>query len=176
MRWIHSDPASMARFAMKLFLDVEWADTLASELVSVALVSSDGQHVFYAERDPLPADPSPWVKTVVYPLLERGSTAMNDAALTRRLREFLAMIPYPWICYDTGYDRSLCQFVIDGMDEVDPDGPTVDVRWQRLDGTASACERWWKDHPEHQSHRHHARFDAAALRGAYFSRWGDGSP
>jgi hypothetical protein len=155
---------------MKLFLDVEWADVLASELVSMALVSSDGQNVFYAERDPLPGEPTPWVKTVVYPLLERGAFAMNDAALTRRLREFLAIIPEPSIYYDSGHDRGLCQFVIDGMDEVDPEGSTVEVRWQRLDGMASGCEQWWKDHPEHQSQRHHARFDAMALRGAYYSR------
>jgi len=154
---------------MKLFLDVEWADVLASELVSMALVSLDDQHVFYAERDPLPEEPTPWVKTVVYPLLERGASAMNDAALTRRLPEFLATIPEPWICYDSGHDRGLCQFVIDGMDEVEPEGPPVEVRWQRLDDMASWCERWWKDHPEHRSQRHHARFDAMALQGAYVS-------
>ena len=152
---------------MKLFLDVEWADVLASELVSMALVSLDDQHVFYAERDPLPEEPTPWVKTVVYPLLERGALAMNDAALTRNLREFLAMIPDPWICYDSGHDRGLCQFIIDGMDEVDPEGPMVEVRWQRLDDMASGCERWWKDHPEHRAQRHHARFDAMALHGGY---------
>lgn len=155
---------------MKLFLDVEWADVLASELVSIALVSFDGQSVFYAERDPLPEEPTPWVKTVVYPLLERGACAMNDATLTRRLREFLVTIAEPSIYYDSGHDRGLCQFVIDGMDEVDPEGPAVQVHWQRLDDMASECERWWKDHPEHRSQRHHARFDAMALRGAYCSR------
>jgi hypothetical protein len=92
---------------------------------------------------------------------------MRDAALTRRLREFLATIPDPWICYESGHDRSLCQFVIDGMDEVDPDGPMVEVRWQRLSGMASQYERWWSDHPGLRPQRHHARFDAMALRGAY---------
>jgi hypothetical protein len=154
---------------MKLFLDVEWADVLASELVSIALVSLDDQHVFYAERTPLPEKPTPWVKAAVYPLLERGASAVNDAALICRLREFLDAVPDPWIYYDSGHDRGLCQFVIDGMDEIAPDGPTVNVHWQRLDGMASACERWWAGHPEHQSQRHHARFDAMALRGAYFS-------
>lgn len=136
---------------MKLFLDVEWADVLASELVSMALVSLDGQHVFYAERDPLPKEPTPWVKAVVYPLLERGASAMNDVTLTGNLRDFLAKIPEPRIFYDSGHDRGLCQFVIDGMDESEPSGPTVKVNWQRLDNMASACERWWKDYPEYRS-------------------------
>jgi len=157
---------------VKLFLDVEWADVLASELVSIALVSDDGEHQFYGERDPLPTEPSPWVASVVYPLLERGASAMNDAALTRGLREFLTTIAEPWIYYDSGHDRGLCQFVIDGMDEVEPEGPMVNVRWQRLDDMASACERWWKDHPENRSQRHHARIDAMALRGAYLIQRG----
>lgn len=152
---------------MKLFLDVEWADVQASELVSIALVSDDGHHQFYGERDPLPAEPLPWVAAVVYPLLERGMSAMNDAALTRRLCAFLASMPEPWICYDSGHDRGLCQFVIDGMDEAEPEGPAVEVGWQRLDDMASAYERWWSEHPEHRAQRHHARFDAMALRGAW---------
>jgi hypothetical protein len=83
-----------------------------------------------------------------------------------------ASMPESSICYDSGHDRGLCQFVIDGMDEVEPEGPTVEVRWQRLDDMASACERWWKDHPEHRSQRHHARSDAMALRGAYLIQRG----
>jgi hypothetical protein len=156
---------------VKLFLDVEWADVLASELVSIALVSADGRHQFYAERDPLPEEPVPWVAAVVYPLLERGTSAMDDGTLIRCLREYLATIPNPSICYDSGHDRGLCQFVIDGMDELEVSGPAVEVRWQRLDGMASACEQWWKDHSEHRAQRHHARYDAMALRGAYLSRW-----
>lgn len=162
--------ANLGGYAVKLFLDVEWADVLASELVSIALVSDDGRHQFYAERDPLPSEPLPWVASVVYPLLERGASAMDDAALTRYLREFLVTVPEPCICYDSGHDRGLCQFVIDGMAELDASGPTAEVRWQRLDDMDSACERWWKDHPEHRAQRHHARFDAMALRGAYLSR------
>ncbi|WP_232310283.1 3'-5' exoribonuclease [Pseudoxanthomonas mexicana] len=37
-----------------LFLDTEWADPTGSELVSLALITEDGIHRFYAERDPLP--------------------------------------------------------------------------------------------------------------------------
>lgn len=105
---------------MDLFLDCEWADVLASELVSLALVSLGLRHVFYAERDPLPADPTPWVATVVYPLLDRGQAAVSDVSMTRSLREFLAGVERPRICYDFGADRDLCQHVIDGLGLPDP--------------------------------------------------------
>jgi len=149
-----------------LYLDCEWADVLASVLVSIALVSADGLHVFYAEREPLPSDPVPWVQSVVYPLLERGVAAMDDATLTRKLREFLARLPSPSIHYDFGHDRSLCQYVIDGLEDSEPQGPTPEVTWVRLDGLHAACERWWQAHPELCGKRHHALIDAMALRGA----------
>lgn len=151
---------------MKLFLDVEWADVLASELVSIALISDDGSHAFYGERDPLPAEPLPWVATVVYPLLERGAAAKPDTLLTRSLRTFLAAIPAPTIVYDSPHDRALCQYVLNGMDEPEPEGATAVIAWLHLDLDADR-ERWWGDHPEHQSQRHHAAVDAMALRGAW---------
>jgi hypothetical protein len=51
---------------MMLFIDTEFADQTARELVSIALVSQDGRFEFYAERDPLPAAPSDFVRTVVF--------------------------------------------------------------------------------------------------------------
>lgn len=153
-----------------LFLDCEWADVLASQLVSIGLVSSDLRHVFYAERDPLPFEPMPFVRVAVYPLLERGKAAMSDTLLTRRLRTFLAAIPSPLIGYDSPHDHALCQFVLDGMDEPEPEGPTLSsLRWRHLE-LDMARERWWRDHPEHQPQRHHARVDALALRGAWLSQ------
>lgn len=152
--------------AVDLYLDCEWADVLASELVSIALVSADKQHSFYAERDPLPANPAPWVRSVVYPLLERGGAALDDSTLTHRLRDFLAGLPNACIHYDSGHDRALCQYVLDGLDVPEPEGPTPTVSWVRLDGMHSELERWWQTHPEQQPRRHHALFDAMALRGA----------
>lgn len=157
---------------MDLFLDCEWADALASELVSLALVSLDRQHVFYAERDPLPVDPTTWVTTVVYPLLDRGTTAMCDAVMTRRLREFLARIKHPRICYDFGADRTLCQYVIDGFEVPEPEGPVpLDLRWQ-FEDMHEHMARWWARHTDEQARRHHALVDAHALRSACLSLWG----
>ena len=132
---------------MDLYLDCEWADVLASELVSIALVSADEQHSFYAERDPLPTNPVPWVRSVVYPLLERADAALDDETLSLRLREFLASLLNPCIHYDSGHDRALCQYVIDGLDVPEPKGPMPTVSWARLDGMHSELERWWQTHP-----------------------------
>lgn len=158
-----------------LFLDCEWADVLASELVSIALVSVDGKTEFYAEREVLPADPTPWVSIVVYPLLHRGASAMSDAAMTSALRTFLAKIDRPRICYDFGADRDLCQRVLDGACisvAGDLDSLPHALDWQLLTETGPALERWWKEHPETKLQRHHALADARALRAAWLSLWG----
>lgn len=166
-------PPDEEGIAMDLFLDCEWADILASDLVSLALVSMDRRHIFYAERDPLPVDPTPWVNTVVYSLLDRGQAAMDDATMTRSLREFLAGVDRPRICYDFRADRSLCQYAIDGFEVSEPEGPApVDLRWQLCEDMTVPIARWWATHPEEQARRHHALVDAQALRAVYLSLWG----
>lgn len=158
----------------QLFLDCEWADVLSSELISIALVPLDGDHVFYAEREVLP-EPTPWVAAVVYPRLSRGSTVMDDAAMTRALRTYLAHFDGVSICYDHGADRAFCQAVLDGPAGVDPDTLSPrprGVRWDMVRDMGSSLERWWRDRPESARHRHHALMDAQALRGAWLSLWG----
>jgi hypothetical protein len=157
-----------------LFLDCEWADVFATELVSIALVSMDGKKQFYAEREVLPADPTPWVVAVVLPLLERGDRAKPDAAITRELRAFVAGIDHPRICYDFAADRELCQRVLEGTGAPPTDGlePLLDsVRWHLMTDTGAALERWWSEHPA-ERRRHHALADAKALRAAWLSLWG----
>ncbi len=156
-----------------LFLDCEWADVFGTELVSIALVSINGKQVFYAERKVLPADPTPFVAHVVYPLLDRGDRAMADADMTRALRVFMILIDEPCICYDFGNDRTLCQYVLDGFEISEPDGPKpIDLRWQLMSDLSRFIERWWAEHPECRARRHHALTDAMALRAVYLSLWG----
>src|SRR3546814_11304467 len=66
----------IAMIQTRLFLDCEWADNLGSELVSIALISEDGAQRFYAEVNPLPKQPTDFVRYVVYPLLDHGYWAM----------------------------------------------------------------------------------------------------
>jgi len=145
--------------------------TLASELVSIALISLDGENIFYAERDPLPPDPTPWTKAVVYPLLERGASAKSDADMTRALRKFLADFDSPRILYDFGADRSLCQYVIDGFEVPDPKGPLpLGLEWRLCGELRTGVERWWSSNRDQALRRHHALVDAQALREAYINR------
>lgn len=68
------------------------ADVQESEFVSLALVSDCSQFEFYAERDPLPAEPTDFVRSVAYPLLERGAQAMPDAQFTEALHAFFPKV------------------------------------------------------------------------------------
>lgn len=91
-----------------LSLDCEWANTLASELVSLALVPADpALPEFYAERLVLPENPTPFVAAAVYPLLDRGRVALSNLAIANALRRYLASFRDPIIMHDTGIDLML---------------------------------------------------------------------
>lgn len=160
---------------MKLFLDTEWADPIGSELVSLALISEDGAHQFYAERDPLPASPTDFVRHAVYPLLQGGPAAMSDLAMTRALRAFLRGTPGACLFADYPNDLQLLQYVLAGFDltndQVQACGPVPEVAMQIL---ASRCiragiETWFQDNPGQRARRHHALVDAQALRSAWMA-------
>lgn len=153
-----------------LFLDCEWADVLGSELVSLALVSLDGERRFYAERNPLPAQPTDFVRAVVYPLLDRGAFALPDAEFTTRLRRFLCGIPAPCVLFDYPNDGALLRYALAGFDlpalDADACGPmpvqvTIQLIRERL--VAMLLEDWFQAHPDAAARRHHAMVDAEAL-------------
>lgn len=159
---------------MYFFLDTEWSDTIGSELVSLALVSEDGLHRFYAERDPLPATPTDFVKHVVYPLLERGGAAMSDMAMTTGLRAFLGGALEPAVIADYPNDLSLLRHVLNGFDLPDAQaaacGPIprpVMTRMLKDGATGMLVEDYFAAHPEAAARRHHAAVDAEALRQAW---------
>lgn len=154
----------------RLFLDTEWADTLASELVSLALVSEDGVHRYYAEVTPLPANATDFVQHVVYPLLEHGYSAMQPIDLTRSLRRFLMQFPTPiFVLFDYPADGALFRYALEGFESAVPPGPCPEVAMTlvRRDDVSSLIERYFMTHPELLHRRHHAGVDAEALRWAF---------
>lgn len=157
-----------------LFLDTEWADPTGSELVSLALITEDGIHRFYAERDPLPEVATDFVRSVVYPLLERGRCRMTDQAMTTGLRAFLGAIPEPMVVADYPNDLALLQYVIAGFDlsgdQAAACGPVpkpVMTRMLKEGATGMLVEDYFAGHPRAAARRHHALVDAEALRMAW---------
>lgn len=157
----------------RLFLDCEWADSLDSELVSLGLVSEDGRHRFYSEVDPLPKEPTEWVRAVVYPLLQHGYAARKKAIFTRDLREFLSRFRAPFVLYDHHSDGNLFDCALCGFDLAEavieklPPMPEL-VQTLILRGDVrQGIEQYFLEHAEHAGRRHHAGVDAEALRWAF---------
>lgn len=158
----------------RLFLDVEWADNLGSELVSLALVDETDQHRFYSEVSPLPKQPNDFVRHVVYPLLDHGYHARQQFDLTRDLRAFLARIPEPYVLYDYHVDGTLIRYVLDGFDlpdsalaQLPPPPPVVLTLIAERDAVRRQIDRYFSEHPELLGRKHHALVDAEALRWAF---------
>lgn len=162
-----------------LFLDTEWADVLGADLVSLALVSADGSQRFYAERDPLPECPTDFVRVAVYPLLERGSAALSDAAFTTMLRRFLGGIERPFVLFDYPNDGALLRYALAGFELPDAEASSCEpiqspvVTEMIRDGLMTRLlEAWFQSHPDAAARRHHAAVDAEALRQAWLAATG----
>jgi hypothetical protein len=152
-----------------LFLDTEWATDDARDLVSLALVNADGTKSFYAERSPLPADCSPFVRSRVYPLLEGRCAALSDDAFGIKLRSFVASWDTPWIHFDSQIDKVQLSEALVGFGAwagAVPAWVPVLVTDQHV---LDEIELYFIARPKMAARRHHARVDAEALRFAYMT-------
>jgi hypothetical protein len=159
-----------------LFIDTEWADVLASELVSLALVSDCGRFEFYAERDPLPEKPTEFVRTVVYPLLDRGHRALKDDEFTARLHKFFAeVLEVAWrgrvlVAFDHQNDMALLEHALNGFKSADMlPRPPFNRFYLGLLGIEfdEAVETRFASDPAVRARRHNAFTDAWVNRDAY---------
>lgn len=164
---------------MILFIDTEFADTLASELVSLALVSDCGRFEFYAERDPLPSRPTDFVRSVVYPLLERGARAMPDPLFTEALHTFFAQARPAarhgkiLVAYDHRADLDLLNYALDGFEAPEtPQRLAFDAFDLGLLGIryAHSVENLFEADPALRARRHNAFIDAWVNRDAYLDQ------
>lgn len=79
---------------MLLFLDTEFTDFIDCDLISIGMISEDGQHELYLERSDYRADwCSDFVRAAVLPLLGHSGAAVNRAELTDRLTAWFATLP-----------------------------------------------------------------------------------
>lgn len=153
---------------VRLFLDSEWANDVLRELVSLALVSEDGAHIFYAERDPLPVMPSSFVSKNVYPLLDRGEAALNDASMTQALRAFLEPLGVMEILADAPLDFTMLNRVWSGR-QLNPPTPPYRTTLAREGLLMQRLERYFELDPAKAARRHHALVDAFAFRTAWLA-------
>ena len=151
-----------------LFLDTEWADAAGAELVSLALISEDGRHHFYAECAALPEAPTPFVAETVYPRLERGRAALEPAKLREELRTFLGTFGSAYVLADYPNDIRLLRAVLtsDGTDPR-PMPSMVTTVMDKEGSTATWVQAWFRARPELAARRHNAMVDAQASRMAW---------
>lgn len=148
-----------------VFLDTEWADEHASQLVSLALVSEDGTREYYAEVDPLPSDPKRFVADTVYPLLEGGDKALALDELASAVANFLASLPAPAVLADHVNDLRLLRALLAGEHwELLLRNGLIATRMIKDSRMREISEAWFCADPARLSRRHHALVDAHALR------------
>lgn len=95
---------------MLIFLDTEFTDFIDRELVSIGMVSEDGQYEFYAERtDYNDSWCNHFVHETVLPLLGQSpGSACTRHELTKRLWAWFATLPrHVRIASDSTHDRDL---------------------------------------------------------------------
>ena len=153
-----------------LFLDTEWANDASRELVSLALVSHDGAHRFYAERHPLPGAPASFVREVVYPLLDRGITALPDSEFCDALRTFLGQFEDPIVLADGSLDFKMLAHALNGFGRLGlPPAPSWRPMLVTYGDVLMQVEAYFDAHADASARRHHAMVDAEALRLAWLA-------
>ena len=146
---------------MRLFLDTEFTDLRAPELLSLGIVS-EATDEFYAELVFNRAVCSPFVATTVLPLLANEPRARENVA--DDLRGWLARFENPVIVYDSPTDWAMFLWLFADV-QVPADGLLLEYDqwgWQRFGKNIDA---YFKNH--RTARRHHALHDAKALREAW---------
>jgi len=155
---------------MLIFLDTEFTDLLDCDLVSIGMVSEDGQHELYLERSDYRADwCSPFVQAAVLPLLGQAGPAVDRAELADRLAAWFATLPRSvTIACDSFTDWELLQDALGDHRPVNLAG-RYDLR-VHIDTTVfhSAVVRYH----ERSGPWHHAGHDAHAHRAGWMA-WMD---
>lgn len=148
-----------------LFLDTEWNNDVARELVSLALIHEDGERRFYAERFPRPEGPSSFVRAVVYPLLE--GAGLPDQEFGAQLRTFIASFDCPRIHFDGAIDKVQLARALVSFGTWSGDVPEWVPMLVSDPNVLEAQEQYFAAHPEAAARRHHAMVDAEALRASF---------
>lgn len=147
---------------MLVFLDTEFTDFLNCELISIGMVSEDGQYELYLERVDYPLEwCNQFVRAAVLPQLGQAEPALNRAELMKHLAAWFAgLAQNVTIACDSSTDWEL---LLDALGEMRPTNlrDRFDIR-TLVDSTE--FHRGVVRYHEQHGPWHHALHDARAHR------------
>ena len=150
---------------MRIFIDTEFTDFVDTELISIGLITEDGNHEFYGELPVNRRKCSEFVIEYVLPQLGMRPQAQYTAdKLEAWLRDWLEKFSHlenVTICYDFSGDWQLFQFALSNKV---PDWLTGKNVYQYIDQEALA--RYFEKYGVQE---HHALNDAKANRHVYLA-------
>lgn len=147
---------------MLIFLDTEFTDSLDCDLISIGMVSENGQFEFYVERSDYRTDwCNSFVHAAVVPQLGRSGPALNRKQLAMRLAEWFATLPRNIVvACDSFSDWELLLDVLDGARPANLTG-RYDLR---VHSESPEFQHAVVRYHEHAGPWHHALHDARANR------------
>lgn len=151
---------------MILFLDTEFTGLGQRwpRLISIGLVSEDGQHSFYAElaTESYMDNCSAWVRENVLPLLDGGDRIMQPDELRQRLAEWIgAQGAMQIACDSKDFDFAYLRAILDPWPaNIDPKSLALKFDADRGERFNDAVEKSFAG----GLRRHHALDDAKANR------------
>lgn len=147
---------------MLIFLDTEYTDALDCDLISIGMISEDGEFVLYAERSDYCADwCNSFVHAAVLPQLGHAGPALDRPKLGGTLIEWFATLPSSvTVACDSYTDWEL---LLDAMDGVPP--ANLAGRYDlRTHADSSVFNHAVVQYHERGGPWHHALHDARAHR------------
>lgn len=153
---------------MLLFLDTEFTDFTTRGLISIGLVSLDGEHEFYAELTDFDYEAcSDFVRSNVWAQLGRyplGQIKQRELG-TRLMRWFETFMQPITLAFDSDVDQALLLAALAGQPL-----PLLTAPADLRELLSSSCaSRHLRDFYGPDRPAHHALYDAQALRSAWMS-------
>lgn len=148
---------------MLVFVDTEFSDFIDCELISLGLVSEDGQYELYLEvQDFDRTKCSAFVQEAVLPQLGKlEHTGISRAELPAQLRSWFASMPSNvTLASDSAHDRDLLADVLDGEWPQNINGwfdlrTLADATFNEAVARYHTTDRPWH-HAMHDAHAHRA--------------------
>lgn len=154
---------------MLIFLDTEFTDFIDCELISIGMVSEDGQHVLYLEvQDFDRLKCNAFVQAAVCSQLGQiDGASISKAALPGRLHEwFDSLPPGVVLACDSQHDRDLLADVLDGLWPENLSG-WFDLRECQVDPVFDRAVAAY--HATTGQSWHHSLYDAHAHRAGWIA-------